>query len=71
MFEVLAARELDRNAAFEWDALPQMQVSLSARQHILLNAGVRVPLSQRTERRTAVLVYLLWDWFDGGFWSGW
>jgi hypothetical protein len=51
--------------------LPQVQVSLSTRQHVLLNIGVRAPISQRSERRTSVLVYLLWDWFDGGFLSGW
>lgn len=71
MLELLAARELGTGAPNEWDVLPQMQVSLSARQHVLLNAGVRVPVSQRSVRRSSVLVYLLWDWFDGGFFSGW
>ena len=71
MLEILAARDLEPDAKIEWDALPQLQVSLSARQHVLLNAGVRMPLSKRSERRSAVLVYLLWDWFDGSFWSGW
>jgi hypothetical protein len=55
----------------EWDALPEMQVSLSTRQHVLLSVGVRVPMTQRTVRRTTVMAYLLWDWFDGGFLSGW
>jgi mono/diheme cytochrome c family protein len=71
LLELLAAREMQSAAENEWDALPQLQVSLSARQHILLNAGVRVPLTQRSRRRTSVMVYLLWDWFDGGFFSGW
>jgi mono/diheme cytochrome c family protein len=69
--ELLAARELESAARVEWDALPEMQVSLSTRQHVLLNVGVRVPLTQRTVRRTTVMAYLLWDWFDGGFLSGW
>ena len=69
--ELLAARELEGGAKTEWDAVPQMQVSLSTRQHVLLNAGVRLPINERKERRPAVLVYLLWDWFDGSFWSGW
>ena len=43
----------------------------STRQHVLVNIGVRTPLSQRSERGSSVLVYLLWDWFDGGFFSGW
>jgi mono/diheme cytochrome c family protein len=71
MFELLAARPLGDAAETEIDVLPQMQVSLSTRQHVLLSAGVRVPLTQRSERRTSVLTYLLWDWFDGGFFSGW
>ena len=71
MVEILGARELDDSGGAEWDVLPQLQVSLSTRQHVLLNIGVRAPISQRRERRTSVLVYLLWDWFDGGFLSGW
>lgn len=71
MVEILGARELEDGSEAEWDLLPQMQVSLSARQHVLLNIGMRTPISQRSERRTSVLVYLLWDWFDGGFLSGW
>ena len=71
MVELLAAREMETQAEVEWDVLPQLQVSLSTRQHVLVNAGVRVPLTQQSTRRTSVVVYLLWDWFDGGFFSGW
>jgi hypothetical protein len=71
MVELLGARELEDDSDTEWDVLPQVQVSLSNRQHVLMNIGVRAPLSQRRERRTSVLVYLLWDWFDGGLFAGW
>jgi hypothetical protein len=71
MVELLGARELEDGRNAEWDVLPQIQVSLSNRQHVLMNIGVRTPISQRRERRTSVLVYVLWDWFDGGFLSGW
>ncbi len=71
MVEVLGAREIREGSETEWDVLPQLQVSLSTRQHVLLNIGVRTPISWRSERQTSVLVYLLWDWFDGGFLSGW
>ncbi|MCM3878933.1 MAG: cytochrome c [Vicinamibacterales bacterium] len=71
MVEVLGAREIVSGAASEWDVLPQMQVSLSTRQHVLVSAGVRVPLNDRADRGTSVLIYLLWDWFDGGLLSGW
>lgn len=71
MVEILGARELEEGSKTEWDLLPQVQVSLSTRQHVLLNIGVRTPISPRPERRTSMLIYLLWDWFDGGFLSGW
>ncbi|MGE0041160.1 MAG: cytochrome c [Vicinamibacterales bacterium] len=70
MVELLAARELEDDAATEWDAVPQMQISLSARQHVQLALGLRVPLSER-ERPTRFMIYLLWDWFDGGLLEGW
>ena len=69
--ELLAARPLTDGAGIEWDVVPQMQVSLNQRQHIRLNAGVRLPVNNRDHRSTSVIVYLLWDWFDGGFFDGW
>jgi hypothetical protein len=69
--ELLAARELASGHAIEWDAVPQVQVTLSTRQHVRANVGARVPLTDRGPRRTQVLVYLLWDWFDGGLFEGW
>ena len=71
MVEVAAARELVRRAPIAWDVVPQLQVSLSTRQHVLLNAGVRVPVTAPAERRPALLIYVLWDWFDGGLLDGW
>ncbi|HEY6357660.1 MAG TPA: cytochrome c [Vicinamibacterales bacterium] len=55
----------------DWDAVPQLQVTLSKLQHVRLAAGVRVPVTDRTGRPTQVLVYCLWDWFDGGFFQFW
>ena len=71
MVEVLAARELVSGAETEWDIVPQMQVTLSRRQHIMVSAGIRQPVNAREERGRAFLTYLLWDWFDGGFFDGW
>jgi mono/diheme cytochrome c family protein len=67
--EVLFARPFDGDA--EWDLVPQMQVTLSKIQHVSVAGGVRIPLSQRGERRAAVVTYLVWDWFDGPFTSFW
>ncbi len=71
MIEVLASRDLGSDALTRVDMVPQVQVSLSKRQHVLLNLGVRLPLDDEDDRGTRTLVYLLWDWFDGGFFDGW
>lgn len=69
--EFLAARDLESGATTSWDVVPQVQVSLPTRQHILLDVGVRTPMNDRAGRPTQVVVYLLWDWFDGGLFDGW
>jgi mono/diheme cytochrome c family protein len=69
MLEVLAAKPGDGDA--EWDVVPQMQVSLSKLQHVLLNVGVRIPVNERETRKPEVLTYFLWDWFDGGLFRFW
>ncbi|MGE0444828.1 MAG: cytochrome c [Vicinamibacterales bacterium] len=71
MVELLAARDLEDDATTHWDLVPQMQVTLNKRQHIMINAGVRFPLNERAGRRTQVITYFLWDWFDGGLLDGW
>jgi hypothetical protein len=71
MAELLAGRELVSGEEINWDVVPQIQVTLNRRQHIMLNIGVRTPLNNSSERDTAVVAYLLWDWFDGGFLQGW
>ena len=71
MVEFLAWRDLADGAATRLDLVPQVQVALNTRQHILLNVGVRVPAVNRAGRSTEVVAYLLWDWFDGGFLDGW
>jgi mono/diheme cytochrome c family protein len=69
--ELLAARDLESGATTHWDLVPQMQVTLNQRQHIMINAGVRFPLNDRDGRTTQVIAYFLWDWFDGGLLEGW
>lgn len=71
MVEVLAARELSSGFTTQWDIVPQFQVTLNTRQHIMANAGFRIPLNDTGTRQTRFVVYLLWDWFDGGFFEGW
>ena len=71
MLEVVAARPVATGAATDWDVVPQIQVTLSARQHIRANGGVRLPVNNRNDRSPSVIFYLLWDWFDGGFFQFW
>jgi hypothetical protein len=71
MVEFLAARELGEGKKTDWDVVPQLQVSLSQRQHILFNVGLRIPMTDTGPRHTQLVMYLLWDWFDGGFLQGW
>ncbi|MFW6198238.1 MAG: c-type cytochrome [Acidobacteriota bacterium] len=72
MVELLGKAELaDGGTEVQWDLLPQVQVSLNTRQHVLGNVGVRLPLTESGQRDTQLLVYVLWDWFDGGFFQGW
>lgn len=69
MAEILFARPW--GSPSEVDVVPQMQVSLSKLQHVLINVGVRVPVAEREGRHPQFLTYFLWDWFDGGLFEFW
>jgi cytochrome c5 len=71
MVELLARRDFSPGAQTDWDVLPEMQVTLSRRQHIRLAAGWRKPFTDTRNRPGQAEFYLLWDWFDGRFWEGW
>jgi hypothetical protein len=71
LVELIGAREFAPGETTHWDVLPQVQVSLSTRQHILASAGVRFPLNETAGRAKQLWLYLLWDFFDGGLLEGW
>jgi len=71
MVELLAEREWESGAKVLWDVVPQFQVTLSRRQHIMANVGVRIPVNQTAGRPIQIMFYLLWDRFDGGLTEGW
>jgi hypothetical protein len=71
MIEVLGSREFASGADVNWDLVPQFQVTLNTRQHIMANVGFKVPASNSSARDTELVFYLLWDWFDGGLLEGW
>jgi hypothetical protein len=71
MLEVLAARPLVKGAGIDWDVLPGAQVTLNTRQHVRLAVGLRLPVTDTGHRKKTLMVYLLWDWYEGGFFQGW
>lgn len=71
MIEFLAQRDLLDIPKTNWDVLPQLQVTISHRQHIRGDLGVRVPVTNTAGRPVQLQVYLLWDWQDGKLTEGW
>src|ERR1700736_6532342 len=71
MVEFVAARDLSTGAKTNWDIVPEMQVTISRRQHIRANLGVRTPATNTAGRPVRVMMYLLWDWGDGRLNEGW
>ncbi len=71
MIEVLGKRDFESGARIQWELVPQVQVTLNRRQHIMLNVGFGFPVTDAGVRSKRFMVYLLWDWYDGGFSEGW
>jgi hypothetical protein len=71
MIELLGFEQFKDGEEAHYDLVPQFQVTLNTRQHIMANFGVRIPLDKPGTRSTQIAFYLLWDWFDGGLRDGW
>jgi len=71
MIELLGFEQYEDGQDAHYDLVPQFQVTLNTRQHIMANIGVRIPLDKPGTRSTQIAFYLLWDWFDGGLRDGW
>ena len=71
MVEAIAFRELTSGATTSLDVVPQVQMSLSRRQHILASLGGNFPTLNRQGRGPQVMFYVLWDWVDGGLFEAW
>lgn len=71
MLEFLADRELSTDAKTNWDIMPEFQVTLSKRQHIRFDVGLRIPATNTADRQPQLMFYLLWDWADGKLLEGW
>ncbi len=71
MMEFLANRDFTAHPETDWDIVPEVQVTLSQRQHIRANLGLRIPVTHTAGRPTEAVFYVLWDWQDGGLKAGW
>ena len=71
MIELLGFEQYEDGQEAHYDLVPQFQVTLNTRQHIMANIGIRIPLDKPGTRSTQIAFYLLWDWFDGGLRDGW
>jgi mono/diheme cytochrome c family protein len=69
--EFIADRDLIAGAATNWDVVPEIQIPMSKRMHILGNVGFRIPANNTAGRQKQVMFYLLWEWVDGGLLQGW
>jgi len=71
MVEFTATRDLITGATTNWDIVPEMQVTLSRRQHVRVAAGYDKPITNTGGRPPQVVFYVLWDWQDGKLTEGW
>jgi hypothetical protein len=71
MVELLADRDLQTGAKTNWDVMPEFQVTLSKRQHVRFDVGLRIPATNTSGRQMQVMFYFLWDWQDGKLLGGW
>lgn len=71
MVEFVADRELESGARTNWDAIPQLQIPLNKRMHVLASVGYRIPMNNTDGRQRQIMFYGLWDWMDGGLLKGW
>jgi mono/diheme cytochrome c family protein len=71
MVEFLADRDLLTGARTNWDVMPEFQVTLSRRQHVRADIGLRIPATNTMGRSTQLMFYVLWDRADGRLLEGW
>ena len=71
MMEFIADRDLETGATTNWDVVPQLQIPLNKRMHVLGAIGLRLPVNNTAGRQKQVMFYALWDWADGGLMEGW
>lgn len=71
MMEFIADRDFSPGAKTNYDVVPQLQIPLNRRMHVLASVGYRIPVNNTDGRQRQFLFYGLWDWMDGGLLQGW
>ena len=71
MIELVASRDLSPGARTDFDVVPQCQVTLNQRQHVIASLGYRIAVNDKQTRSSEVMLYVLWDWLDGKLTEGW
>jgi mono/diheme cytochrome c family protein len=71
MVEFVGTHDYTPGAGTDLNIVPEMQVTLSKRQHIRAAAGVSAPVTNTAGRKPQITFYVLWDWAEGHFWNGW
>jgi hypothetical protein len=71
MMEFVGDRDIVKGEPMNWDVVPQIQIPLNKRLHVLASVGYRVPVNNREGRQRQFLFYGLWDWMDGPLLEGW
>ena len=71
MVEFVYDRDLVTGAGNNWDLVPQVQIPVSKRLHILGSIGYRIPVNNTADRPRQLMFYLLWDYVDGKLTQGW
>lgn len=71
MVEFVGTHDYTAGAGTDFDIVPEMQVTVSKRQHIRAAAGVSAPITNTADRKPQITFYVLWDWAEGHFWNGW
>jgi len=71
MVEFVYDRDLVKGAQNRWTIVPQIQIPISKRLHILGAVGYSIPVNFTEDRQRQLMFYLLWDYADGKLTQGW
>ncbi|MFN7917772.1 MAG: cytochrome c [Vicinamibacterales bacterium] len=71
MVEFIGDRDVVKGEPMNWDIVPELQVPLNKRLHVLAGVGYRMPMNNKDGRPRQFMFYGLWDWMDGGLLQGW